>query len=223
MQTLDSIFSRYSTDKGPGFHNYSRQYEELFARLREKPIRILEIGVYTGESLLAWRDAFSNAQCIVGVDITESCKAYENINKSIFVEILDATLPHNIDILSQKYGKFDLIIDDGSHLNEHVIKTFEGLFPFITDGGIYVVEDTICYKSKLYINPAYPNHIDYFTQYIPYLNQWRFDSDTGTKDGCVDPFKIQKKTDNIFERTIDKIEFGCSYIAIFKQTRYHWN
>ena len=222
MQTLDTIFSKYGTDKGPGFHNSSRQYQGLLASLRERPIRILEIGVYNGGSLLAWRDAFPKAQCIVGVDVASACKAHENVDKSIFVEILDATLPSSIDILKQKYGQFDLILDDGSHRNDHVIKSFEGLFPALNDGGIYIVEDTICYKSPGYINPAYPNHIDYFTKYIPYLNQWRFDSHTGTKDHCIDPFKIQKKTTNIFERTIDKIEFGCSYIAVFKQTRHHW-
>jgi hypothetical protein len=222
MQTLDLIFSKYNTDKGPGFHNYSRQYEKLLAPLRERPIRILEIGVCNGGSLLAWKDAFPNAQCIVGVDITKSCKLYANQSKSIFVEILDATLSGSIDILKQKYGHFDLILDDGSHRNDHVIQSFEGLFSLLTDGGIYIVEDTICYKLDSHINTAYPNHIDYFTQYIPYLNQWRFDSTTGIKDHCIDPFKIQKKTNNIFERTIDKIEFGCSYIAIFKQTRYNW-
>ena len=222
MQTLDTIFSKYDTDKGPWFHNYSRQYEGLLAPLRERPIRILEIGVYNGGSLLAWRDAFPKAECVVGVDITASCKNYENVNNSIFVEILDATSSDNIDILKQKYGKFDLILDDGSHMNEHVIKSFEGLFPLLTDGGIYIVEDTVCYKSNHYVNPAYPNHIDYFTKYIPYLNQWRHDSQTGTQDTCGDPFKIQKKTADIFERTIDKIEFGCCYIAVFKQTRYNW-
>lgn len=222
METLHTIFSKYNTDKGPGFHNYSRQYEVLLASMRERPVRILEIGVYNGGSLLAWKDAFSKSQCIVGVDIIQACKEHENINKSIFVEILDATLPTSIDILKKKYRHFDLILDDGSHINEHVIKSFELLFPLLTDGGIYIVEDTICYKSNVHLNPEYPNHIDYFTKYIPYLNQWRFDSHTGIKDHCINPFKIEKKTDNIFERTIDKIEFGCSYIAIFKSTRYNW-
>jgi len=39
-------------------------------------------------------------------------------------------------------GLFDLIIDDGSHINEHVIKSFEFLFPKLKIGGIYVIEDT---------------------------------------------------------------------------------
>jgi demethylmacrocin O-methyltransferase len=46
-------------------------------------------------------------------------------------------------ILSQitdENGKFDLIIDAGSHINEHVITTFKLLFPKLKDGGIYVIE-----------------------------------------------------------------------------------
>ena len=39
-------------------------------------------------------------------------------------------------------GVFDLIMDDGSHINEHVIKSFEFLFPKLKKGGIYVIEDT---------------------------------------------------------------------------------
>src|SRR6185503_3954085 len=36
----------------------------------------------------------------------------------------------------------DIIIDDGSHYNEHVITTFKLLFPLLNISGIYVVEDT---------------------------------------------------------------------------------
>jgi len=39
-------------------------------------------------------------------------------------------------------GLLDIIIDDGSHLNEHVVPTFKLLFPCLKKGGIYVVEDT---------------------------------------------------------------------------------
>ena len=35
-------------------------------------------------------------------------------------------------------------------------------------------------------------------------------------------YKIIKKSDNIFECSIDKIEFGCSYVAIYKKLRNHW-
>jgi cephalosporin hydroxylase len=34
-----------------------------------------------------------------------------------------------------------LIVDDGSHRSEHVIASFEVLFPLLARGGLYVIED----------------------------------------------------------------------------------
>jgi hypothetical protein len=96
------------------------------------------------------------------------------------------------------------------------------LFPLLNDNGLYIVEDTICYKSQPHIDSKYRDHLQYFFKYTQYLNQWRYDSREGIKDNCIDPFKIQKKTDNVFEYSIDKIEYGCSYIAIHKKVRKHW-
>ena len=46
-------------------------------------------------------------------------------------------LPSNL-----KFGSgFDFILDDGSHLNEHVIYSFETLFQYVKSGGMYIVED----------------------------------------------------------------------------------
>ena len=47
-----------------------------------------------------------------------------------------------MDEVTEEIGEIDIIIDDGSHINEHVIDTFKLLFPKLNDGGIYVVEDT---------------------------------------------------------------------------------
>ncbi len=58
--------------------------------------------------------------------------------------------------------------------------------------------------------------------YKIHVNQWRYNSEIGIKDNCVNPFKILKKSFNIFEIGIDKIEFGSSYIAIYKKIKYHW-
>jgi hypothetical protein len=44
--------------------------------------------------------------------------------------------------IAQEIGHLDIVIDDGSHRPEHVIASFEILFPLLEDGGIYVVEDT---------------------------------------------------------------------------------
>jgi demethylmacrocin O-methyltransferase len=44
--------------------------------------------------------------------------------------------------IMDQIGEPDIIIDDGSHINEHVIETFMILFPKLKNGGIYVIEDT---------------------------------------------------------------------------------
>jgi hypothetical protein len=130
------------TDKF-GDHNYIEQYAHHFKKFRRKPIVLLEIGVggYAhdkgGRSLTLWESYFSKAK-IVGLDIEDKCdlsrgrvKVYQGsqIDKKILREIVN------------DYGEFDIIIDDGSHLNSHQISTFEILFPHLRKGGIYVVED----------------------------------------------------------------------------------
>jgi hypothetical protein len=222
MEPLPQIFDRYRSDKNTSFHNYCRQYDRLVQEYRGKPIRLLEIGIFKGESLKIWREVFPNASTIVGVDITPGCKEYEDISRNIFVQIGNATNPEIIQLLQSQYGPFDIIIDDGSHVNRDVIQSFELLFPLLNNNGLYIIEDTICYKSQPFLDIKYPHHIDYFTKFIPFLNQWRHDSTSGVKDHCVDPFKIQKKTTNVMEYSIDKIEFGCSYIGVFKLVREHW-
>jgi hypothetical protein len=222
LETLDTIFNKYNTDKNTSFHNYTRQYNTLFKDFRDKPIKYLEIGVFNGGSIKAVREVFFNAKCILGLDIDDRCKIYEDNKNNVFIEIGDATDDKFIKTITEKYGVFDIILDDGSHNNKDVIKTFELLFPLLNDNGLYIVEDTIYYKSPAYINPTYENHLQYFFKYTQYLNQWRYDSTEGIRDHCIDPFKINKKTENVFEYSIDKIEYGCSYIAIYKKIRKHW-
>ena len=222
MENLTTIFDRYNSDKNSSFHNYCRQYDNLIRDYRDKPLSFLELGVFTGESVKIWRDVFPNATKIVAVDINPECKKYENPEKSIFIEIGDATDPSFISYINNKYGAFDIILDDASHTNKDVIFSFEQLFPLINDNGLYIIEDTITYKSAGHIDTNYPNHLRYFSKYTPYLNQWRYDSTEGIKDNCVDPFKIQKKASNIFEASIDLITYGCSFIAINKKIRQHW-
>jgi hypothetical protein len=223
MENLDVIFNKYDTDKNTFFHNYTRQYNTLLNDFRDKPIKYLEIGVLNGGSVKAFRETFKKSTCILGLDIDNRCKAYENVENNIFIEIGDATDRNFIEKITNKYGSFDIVLDDASHTNKDVIKSFELLFPLLNDNGLYIVEDTICYKSKEHIDKNYENHLQYFFKYTQYLNQSRKDDSTeGLKDWCVDPFKIQKKTENVFEYSIDKIEYGCSYIAIFKKNRTHW-
>jgi hypothetical protein len=219
---LISIFNKHDTDKNSYFHNYTRQYQPILSNYIDKPIKYLEIGVFNGGSIKACREVFKNATCILGLDINPRCQEYQNEKENLFVEIGNATDSKFIEYITKKYGTFDVILDDGSHVNKDVINSFELLFPLLNDNGIYIVEDTVCFKHKTYLDSNYPDHLTYFFKYTSFLNQWRFDSTEGVRDNCIDPFKIQKQTSNMFELSIDKIEYGCSYIAIYKKIRNHW-
>jgi hypothetical protein len=215
MESVDTIFAKYNTDKNNRGHNYSRQYEDLFRKYRDLPIVYLEIGIFEGESLKAMREVFKNAKCIIGIDINPNCKKYEDLDRNIFIEIGDASSEDFIRSVISKYKNFDVILDDGSHINKDVIKSFEYLFPYVSNEGLYVVEDTHTSRMSGYVNNSYPNQMNYFTKFIPALNivdeKW-----------CADPFKFKRKAADIFEATIDKVEFGVSYIGIHKLIRTTW-
>jgi hypothetical protein len=53
------------TEKPPG---YLRKYEKAFSPLLDKEVRLLELGVHKGGSLIMWRDYFPRG-IIVGLDI----------------------------------------------------------------------------------------------------------------------------------------------------------
>jgi hypothetical protein len=221
METIVEIFNRHHTDKNSYHHNYGRQYDDILRKYRDKNIRYLEIGVRGGASIRAMREVFKNCEAIVGLDIDPVCKQHDNPFNKIFVEIGDATRGDFLEEINKKYGPFDVILDDGSHINRDVINTFTKLFPLLKDDGVYIVEDTNVYNKQGFYDSLYPSHIVYFINYIHMLNISRMDY-SHIKDFCADPFKIEKKTDDIFDYSIDKIEFGCSIIAIHKKVRTHW-
>jgi|SRR5882724_10037466 len=64
-KVLDAKY--YDTDKAEHAH-YLRNYEAYFQPLLEKDIRLLELGIYKGGSLLLWREYFERG-LIVGLDL----------------------------------------------------------------------------------------------------------------------------------------------------------
>ncbi len=149
MHSLDRVnLSRlalyFETDKW-GDHWYTQHYQRYFRPLRKQRLNLLEIGVggyedakRGGESLRMWKAYFPNAR-IVGIDLADKTHFRE---PRIDIRQCDQTDADKLTRLSAEYGGFDIIIDDGSHLNEHVIKTFGILFPLLRPNGIYAVEDT---------------------------------------------------------------------------------
>lgn len=140
---LNRLAGVFKTDKW-GSHWYTQHYDRYFRPIRLKRLNVLEIGVggyedpeRGAESLRMWKAYFPNSR-IVGIDLCDKTHFREN---RIDIRQCDQTDSVALRRLSADYGGFDVVIDDGSHLNDHVIKTFNIMFPLLNPNGIYAVED----------------------------------------------------------------------------------
>ena len=120
--------------------HYFDIYERHFDRFRTEPIKILEIGVHGGGSLDMWRDYFHPKSQIVGIDINPECKQHAHDNVNVHIGSQDDA--EFLKKVADEYDGFDIILDDGSHVNSHVIKTFDTLYQRVSTTGVYMVEDT---------------------------------------------------------------------------------
>ncbi len=143
MKALDTLGMELGTDKSRLRNDYLRSYERVMSPDRNAPITLVEIGVHTGASLKTWEKYFPNAR-IIGVDIEPTVKRLEH--GRIKIEIGSQYDGEFIQRIMTAYSP-NIIIDDGSHINEHQIFTFEKAFPLLLPGGLYVVED-IAYSSE---------------------------------------------------------------------------
>ncbi len=121
--------------------HYFPVYEQWFAPYRGKEIVFVEIGVQNGGSIQMWRNYFGKDAKIIGIDIDERCKQFEDAQQNIFVEIGSQADPNFWATFKEKYPRVDILLDDGSHFSNHQIITFREMFPHIKDGGLYMCED----------------------------------------------------------------------------------
>lgn len=126
------------------WEHYFNVYETFFAKFRGRPnFRMLEIGVSQGGSLQMWRSYFGLGAHIIGVDINEACKRFEEPQTTI--RIGSQSDPVFLKQLVDEFGCFDIILDDGGHTMEQQITSFDCLYPSVNDNGVYLVED--CHTS----------------------------------------------------------------------------
>jgi hypothetical protein len=142
--TLTSYAAIYKTDKW-GKHRYTDIYNQWLHPFRYKPVRLLEIGVggvakpdRGGNSLRMWKRYFNRGH-IVGIDIHDKSRLAES---RIHIYRGDQSDASFLKTIHDEMGPFDIIVDDGSHIQHHVIASFEVLFPLLKSGGIYIIEDT---------------------------------------------------------------------------------
>lgn len=140
---LNTLSARYGSDKWANFHWYTPHYERHFAPYRDEPVRVLEIGIGGwgddpgGVSLQMWKRYFHRG-LIYGLDIQDRTVLTA---PRLTALVADQSDRDALTAIAREHGPFDIVIDDGSHVNEHVRISFHTLFPHLRQGGLYVIED----------------------------------------------------------------------------------
>tara|TARA_Y100000590_G_C15740959_1_gene1020281 strand:- start:2191 stop:3069 length:879 start_codon:yes stop_codon:yes gene_type:complete len=174
---LSSYLKLSKAKKG---NEYDEIYDTLDILINKKKVRrILEIGIgghnldyEGGESLFCWQGYFANSK-VYGADIID--KSFIDF-KNIKTIILDQGNSEELEIVGKNLGMFDIIIDDGSHFANHQRISFNTLFKYLNDGGIYIIEDVAgSYESSLFGDPDLSiekNNVTYFSEITHAVNSY---------------------------------------------------
>lgn len=140
---LKALAVAYGSDKWNS-HWYAQHYETHFASRRLNKLNVLEIGIggYDdpqggGGSLRMWKTYFPKSN-IYGIDIYDKSFHDQNRIKTFKGSQIDDVFLNQV---LKEIKDIDIIIDDGSHMNEHILHSFEYLFPKLKNNGFYVIED----------------------------------------------------------------------------------
>lgn len=178
--TLDEIAIKHGTDKAtqhPRYgHGYAPHYDAVFSPLRDKPIKLLEIGVGGGESIRTWLDYFPNAK-IYGVDVVQGTNPWNTVKSGANDRYTFVCGDQSSEVFWKcfiaDYGKdWDVIIDDGGHFSNQIITSFNALFQYVKKDGLYCIEDLgVSYGAgSVFLVSGWKGHMEFVKEKLDEIN-----------------------------------------------------
>jgi len=160
---LCEIMGRHKSDKGSinihrSWHNYTTFYYSIFKEIREKNLRLFELGIVKNiesnmvinrnqcASLYGWQEFFPNAK-IFGAYIDKNILFETDAIKTFYCDKTNPTIIKemwNEDILQEN---FDIIIEDSLHAECF----FENSIHKLNVNGYYIIENILKYKEVLFL------------------------------------------------------------------------
>lgn len=136
---LNDLFYKHGSDKGPARtkegkdeiagHMYGDFYEKKLLHLKNEPIVILEIGLCNTNSgvpsLMVWNEWFPEAD-IIGIDIRDFTRFRAG---KVHIFQVDQSDERAMTNFANLLGPFDVVVDDGSHFENHILTSFKVLLP----------------------------------------------------------------------------------------------
>ena len=148
------VMTRFGSDKGRRWHNYTAIYAVLFAGYG-RSARVFELGLGTnnpglvssmgstgrpGASLRGWRELFPEGS-IFGADIDRGILFQEPRIRTFYCDQLDQTAIAALWAEPALADGMDILIEDGLHTFEANLSFMAGSLEHVAPGGTYVVED----------------------------------------------------------------------------------
>lgn len=215
---LSELYNQHSGLVSDKWDSYLSVYERSLAKYAHSPIRLLEIGVQNGGSLEIWSQYFSNARAIVGCDINRACAGLNYDSPKIHVVIGDIKMPETLSAIMKHAESFEIIIDDGSHTSQDIIKTFSQMFPHLNNDGVYIVEDLHCSYWKQFEGGLFSPHssMSFFKALTDILNfeHWGLPN---SRLSMLEPFKTPPELTEAHLAQIHSVEFVNSMCIITKK------
>ena len=149
---------------------YTSFYNLILNHLINKDCQIAEIGIEKNASAKMWRRYFLKAS----IDCFEIDQEKINFAKT---HKLKKVKYYYIDVGSKQIiinqfkknkKKYDLIIDDSTHLFDHQINIIFGVYKFLKSGGILIIEDIYKFR-KGYEEEKYYEKIKKIEKYFSYI------------------------------------------------------
>lgn len=166
---LCEIMGKCNSDKGSlnieySWHNYTTFYYSIFKDLREKKLRIFELGLGTnnlnipsnmgedgtpGASLFGWSGFFFNSR-IFGADIDTDILFNTDKIKTFYCDQTDPEIIKKMWNEPELQDNFDIIIEDGLHTFNANVTFFENSIHKLKPNGYFIIEDILNSEEYLF-------------------------------------------------------------------------
>ncbi len=170
--------NKVKTDRGVDGHNYIRVYDYFLKDRRSEELVLCELGLLhpkyqtsstqdrnrrggskesypTAPSLSMWRDYLPNAT-LIGFDISTFQKPED---KKCFIVQGDQGSSDDLKKILDIEKELDVVIDDALHASPHQQISLSYLFPHLTSGGLYFIED-LRHQPKGFEEPDVPTTLE---------------------------------------------------------------
>jgi hypothetical protein len=117
-----------------------------------------------------WLEYFSQAK-IYGLDIERRDKVEDS--RYTFVLGDQSSDEFWKGFLERESDLWDIVIDDGSHFAKHIETTFKWMWPRISSGGLYIIEDLACAYDPTCQSPGIPSQIEFVKWCVDDINKGR--------------------------------------------------